>query len=266
MKQTNEILMTLRSMATSGTLSGCFADIPIEVYHDPLCPGVSSTQIKAIMKRSYNHYILEKSHSTNPMRFGTAFHSFVNEPEAFVNSYEVVHGRAKGTRPEAIPLKFDDFQTIQKMSQKVFSHPDAAPLLKDAQNELTYFSIDSETGILKKCRVDAIKDGKISDLKTCEDASPSAFARDCHKYLYRISAAYYLEVVSEVLGRHLNNFYLIACEKSDPFEINVFRVDDRSLLKASEEIRETLRILKQIQDGGPNAWAGYKLGITDLMI
>lgn len=265
-KTSEDILNTLISMAERNELTGCFADIPIEVYHHPLCPGISSTQIKGILKKSYKHYELEKSTGSKATRFGSAFHCFVNEPEAFVNTYQITYDRKKDLiNPTKIQLSYQDFELIQKMSKNLFDHPDAAPLLKGAQYELTYFSVDRETGILKKCRVDAIKNNIISDLKTCEDASEDAFARDCRKHLYRVSAAFYLEVVSEVLDQRLNTFNLIACEKSDPYEVNVFKVHESSLQKGNAEVRTALNLIKTIHDQ-PKAWRGYKLGVKEIAI
>lgn len=266
-KNNHEILMTLISMADRGILTGCFADIPVEIYHDKRCPGFSSTQLKGILKKSYKHWELEDGIDTKATRFGTAFHCFVNEPETFVNTYQIIHNKKSAfLEPGKIALMDDDFKTIEVMSKKLFSHPDAGPLLQDAQNELSYFSIDQQTGVLKKCRIDAIKDGKISDLKTTTDASIESFGRDSRKYMTRVSAAYYLEIVSEVLGEHLNTFNLIACEKNEPYEIAVYKVSDISIEKGSSEVRKALGIIQNISENPEKAWRGYDLGIQDIYI
>lgn len=265
--QNKDLLETMKMMARDGTLRGCFADIPVDVYHHPECPGVSSTQLKGILKQSYKHYELERGKSTAALRFGSAFHCFVNEPEEFVNSYQIIHKKSSEfLAPGKLALMDSDFLTIQNMAKKLYVHPDAGPLLSGAQNELSYFSVDSETGILKKCRVDAIKDDVISDLKSCEDASPDGFRRASQKWLTRVSAAYYLEIVSETLMRHLNIFNLIACEKDDPYEIAVYKVSEESLIRGSAEVRKALSIIKTIKEQGVSAWKGYELGIKDISI
>ena len=266
-KPNSDILQTLISMADKGTLTGCFADVPVEVYHHSQCPGISSTQLKGIIKKSYAHFCNEKRTESPALKFGSAFHCFVNEPEEFSNTYQIIYGeKTERLQSGRIALSIDDFETIKVMQKKVFEHPDAGPLIFDAQFELTYWSVDQQTGILKKCRVDAIKNKIISDLKSCADASAETFARDARKYLYRISGAYYLEIVSEVLGEHLETFNLIACEKQQPHEINVFRISDNSLRKANEEIRHALKIIQTIHEQGAKAWSGYDLGIKDLHI
>lgn len=266
-KHSRDILETLKLMADRGTLTGCFADIPADVYHHVSCPGISSTQLKGIIKKSLRHFSTEKRRETAALNFGTAFHCFVNEPELFLSTYQIVHGVGTETLMAGrIALDLSDFDTIQVMQKKIFEHPDAGPLLTDAQFELTYFSVDSETGVLKKVRVDAIKNKIVSDLKSCGDASAESFARDARKYLYRVSGAYYLEVVSEVIGEKLNQFCLIACEKLAPHEINVFRISDQSLQKANLEIRAALEVIRNVSEQGDKAWSGYGLGIKDLYI
>lgn len=266
-KQSTDILKTLQSMADRNSLSGCFGDIPIDVYHHPQCPGVSSTQLKGILKKSYKHFLLEQRKESKAFAFGSALHCFVNEPETFVNIYQIIYGKqSEFLEPGKIALSSADFETIQHVARKLFEHPDAGPLLKGAQNELTYFSLDNETGVLKKCRVDAINNLAISDLKSCVDASPDAFIRDSRKYLYRVSAAYYLEIVSEVIGIRMKDFYLIATEKTEPFGIKAYRVSDRSIEQASGEIRKALKVIQTVHEQGSRAWTEYELGISDLYI
>lgn len=270
-----DILRELQAMAACGTLRGCYADIPIDVYHHPECPGYSSTTIKRIIQRSYNHWYIARDENRQPLRFGNAFHCYVDDPELFRQLYQVAPtdrrnsaewSAAKITAGEKILLTFNEFESIKVMSQKLYEHPDASPLLKDARSELSYFSVDQVTGLIKKCRVDAIKGRALSDLKSTLDASSTSFSWDSKKYLYRISAAYYLEIVSEVTGLRHNDFHLIACEKEEPFEIKVYRVSDASIEKAQEEIRQALQTIRTILVNGPSAWKGYQLGVEDIHI
>lgn len=274
--QHTEILRALIDMSERGELDRqSFDDIPIQVYHHPLCPGTSSTTIKTILKKSYNHCGYGYGDSDS-FRFGSAFHCFNNEPHLFRDAYHVCpfNSRRGGDWEAAktiaggkgkIILMQRDFRTIEVMSKKLWEHPDARELLVDAQYEITFFSRDAETGVLKKCRVDAIKNKVISDLKTTWDASPEQFRWDAKKYLYDISAAYYLEVVSEFYQELLNTFYLIPCEKEEPHEITTYQVHPDSIAAASEQIRIGLRKIAAAQND-PKAWRGYDLGNKTLFI
>lgn len=166
-----------------------------------------------------------------------------------------------GARGKILLLQ-KEFKCLEVMSKKLWQHPDAAALLTGAQFETTFFVRDQRTGILKKCRTDALKrtgQTVISDLKTTYDASPEPFSYDCRKFLYRISAAYYTQIVAEFYGELVEGFYLIPCEKVEPYEITVYKVPDESMLKGSTEVAEALDKIAAIQKN-PSAWRGYPLG------
>jgi hypothetical protein len=270
-----EILKELIAMNDRGGLErACFDDIPIQVYHHPLCPGSSSTTIKTILKKSWNH--CGAAESKDSLVFGSAFHCFNNEPHLFRDQFMVCpFDKKRGADWEQtvaiaektgkIILMQRDFKTIEVMSKKLWLHPDASELLTGAQFELTFFSRDQATGVLKKCRVDALKNKIPSDLKTTWDASEESFRRDSKKFGYGISAAFYLEILSEYFGELLNNFYLIPCEKEEPHEINTFRVHPDSIIAANDEIRLGLATIAKLQND-PKAWRGYPLGDKKLFI
>jgi hypothetical protein len=251
-----------------------FDDIPIQVYHHPLCPGVSSTTIKTVLKKSFNHVGTNQGAEKDSFRFGSAFHCLNNEPHLFQETYYVCPFNSKkgedwkthqARAGGKIILMQRDFDCLKVMSKKLWLHPDARELLVDAAFEITYFSRDAETGVLKKCRVDAIKNKVLSDLKTTWDGSPGQFHWDGKKFLYRISAAYYLEICSEFYGELLNTFYLIPCEKEEPFEVTTYQVDQSSLAVAGEEIRMALRKIQAVKEN-PKAWRGYDLGLKTISI
>lgn len=272
-----DILKELIAMEAAGRLDrACFDDIPIQVYHHPSCPGVSSTTIKTILKKSWNHVGFDVR-DREAFRFGSAFHCLNNEPHLFRETYHVCpfdgrrgqdwdkeRARAGGK----IILMQKEFRCLEVMTKKLWLHPEASDLLTGAQFEMTYFSRDHETGVLKKCRVDAIKQMArkvVSDLKTTQDASPEQFRRDCFNFLYRISAAYYLEIVSEFYDELINDFYLIPCEKEEPHEVTDYRVDDESIAAAGDDIRNVLRKIAELKQN-PKVWRGYPLGPKTITI
>lgn len=270
-----EILCDIIASEISGTLKGCYADIPIQVYHHPLCSGYSSTTIKRMTDQTYNHWYVSRDEQSKVFRFGSAFHAFCNEPHIFEEDYLIStadNRRAKEYKIDVskangrIILLSSEFKVIEVMSRKLFDHPDAGPLLKNAEFELTYFSKDSATGLWKKCRLDGNKNRRISDLKTTESASEYSFTMDSKKYLTRISASYYLEIVTEVTGFPHTEFNLVPCEKTEPWECAVYRVHESSVFKAQSEIRTALQKIRDILDQGEKAWRGYQLGIKSIAI
>lgn len=253
-----EILQSLISMAKRGALLGAFEDIPSVVYNDPRMPGIRSGLIKSIVERSYNHYLQGDVKNERALFFGSAFHAYVTDFEEFTNDY----------RKDCTP---DEIRKIGLMHKKLIDHPDVKPRLQNAKFETTFFSQCQVTGLLKRCRVDLMQSDlstleELNDFKTCRNASATAFAKDARFFLYRISAAYYLGIVSEVLGRYIRNFNLIPSEKEEPYESRVYRIDDKSIAHGEEESLKGLKILKEIYQGGETAWKGYELGVRDLVI
>jgi hypothetical protein len=236
-----DVLQTLIRMEKNGTLCGVFDDIPESVYNDIRCPGLRSGDLKEIANKSYAHWLKGQKKDSESLAFGRDFHAYMESGES--------------QNPDII-----------RLGAKVMAHPDARPLIDGSQREMTFFSIDSETGILKRCRVDLYRLGMLADYKTTRDASPAAFTRDARKYLYRISAAYYLEVVSEVMGTVHREFNIIAVEKDGLCEPNVYQIADESIDKGAMEVREALRTVARIRKEGASAWRGYPLGVKRILI
>lgn len=270
-----EILQTLKALDSRNELTGEFSDIPVDVYHHEESPGYSSTFIKRLVEKSYNHWFLEKQMNQRALEFGQAFHCYVNEPALFNELFEVVptSNRRSGEWREAkraitdkILITLDDVNCIKIMADKLYSHPDIGPYMSSATFERTFYSRDAETGLLKKCRIDILSNGIIFDLKSTFDASYSAFQKQMKAHLQRVSSSYYLEILSEVFEARHDDFRLVACEKQEPREIKVYKVPESSIQRAQAEIRVALRTIKDIQDNGASAWKGYQLGAEEIFI
>lgn len=246
-KEHQSILKTLQDLHARKELEGSFDDIPIEVYHNSQCPGISSTQIKTVLNKSVLH-LQHVKEDTDGLMFGRLFHSFISEPHLIQNA------------------KSNDLILAKKMYDNMMSHPIIRSLMRGAKHEITFFSYDKETGLLKKCRADGFNDGIVFDFKTTRDASLGSFLNDCKRYNYRISAAYYLEVISEVLGYRIEDFRLIASEKEEPNQSAIYRVHTRSIEEANQEIRIALNKIKDAIDSNKYAWSGYTPNAIDILI
>jgi len=241
------LLTTIQKMHLAGDLVGWFDDLPIEIYHHPECPGISSTTLKTVLKRSVAHLKHDKI-DTEELSFGRLFHSFISEPH-LINI-----------------AKSKDVLLAKKMYDNMMRHPIVRSLMIGAQHEVTFFSKDQDTGLLKKCRADGYSEGIVFDFKTTRDASLGSFTNDCKRYNYRLSAAYYLEIISEATGVRHEDFRFIACEKEDPCETAIYRTHSRSIEEASQEIRIGLNKIKDAIDKGEYAWKGYSQNVTDILI
>lgn len=248
--ENQSILNTLIAMAEKGELIGSFNDIPIEVYHHPRCPGVSSSQLKTVLKRSFSHWKTGHNIDAGVARFGNLFHQFASEPHKI---------RSNENKPAEMIL-------ANTMYEKMMNQPIVRSLMMGAEHEISYFSIDAETGILKKARVDGINEGIVFDFKSTRDASLYSFIGDCKKFDYRLSAAYYLEVVSEVTGIAHTDFRWIACEKEAPNECAIYKLNPSCLEPASNDIRAALNKIKLAVDTGPARWEGYSQNVIEVIL
>jgi exodeoxyribonuclease VIII len=97
------------------------------------------------------------------------------------------------------------------MAIAVQGHPYANALLSHGKAEESFWADDTPTGLRVKARPDWYFGGTIVDLKTCQDASPSGFARACATFSYHVQAAHYLNVT------FAERFIFIAVEKTYPF-------------------------------------------------
>ena len=266
--ENRKILEELKVMASKGDLIGECKDIPNEVYHHIECPGYSKTGTDKIDK-SFAHYKYAKENfnSTPALEFGCAFHDMILEPPIFVGGNiqgslrpdkEVPKfGRKAADKEEKkrfmdlvyepwrkkVQVPWDerngqkkmwsdkDWGILMGMKKAISEHEFITALMKDAEFEVTYFWIDKKTGILCKCRPDIINKsiGIIADLKSTMDASPKDFRKSIANFKYDKQASYYLTGVNEALGTNFETFIFVACEKSAPFEIALYNLDEASI-------------------------------------
>ena len=86
------------------------------------------------------------------------------------------------------------------------------------------------------------------DLKTCATLTrddSGSFQKHFGEHGYYIQDQLYREVVSDVLGRPLDHFIFIACEKQEPFETVVVSTDPADLELALSELKFDLEELKK---------------------
>lgn len=224
-------------------------------------PAIGSSQLKTILK-SLGHFKFEQSQKRSPtkaMNFGTCFHLAVLEPKRFKDEV-VVMPEFKGTGMYAkkdqwltenhgkLILTTEERADAMLMLKSISRHKVASHYLVGGVPELSYFWTDKETGIECKSRPDYRRSGgALVDIKTTQDASLEEFSRSVLSYGYHISAAHYLNGVSQVLGQKFEQFILIAVEKTEPYGVQVFEIDFGTLEKGQELCSRALLKLKTAQ-------------------
>lgn len=229
---------------------GIFEGISNEAYHAGA--GLSSSGLKYLAK-SPAHYRAYKENPPEPsaeMRMGTAAHGAILEGYLENGMILKAPGSTRNTNlykdfvkanPGRIHLMEDEFEAVHRMRDAVLSHPVARSLLSGGKAEQSAFWRDPETDTLCKCRPDYLRpDGLVVDLKTSLSAARKDFQRSMLDFKYHWQTAWYLNGLSLLTGKALENFVHIVVERVPPYGVGIFVLDNASIEKARSDIRQLL--------------------------
>lgn len=249
---------------------GC-TDLSNEDYHADKSY-ISRSAILDFMKSPYTYWAKHlnpdrpKKEPTDAMILGSAFHTLILEPNLFDETYLV--------KPEAVYLKvvgrkqFDDYKkllekyensnkilltaetgrTLAFMQNKLLFSPEAVELIKNARIENSFFWQDKDSGLLLKCRPDALHDNIIVDLKTCNDASPRAFQNSMMAGGYHIQGAMIRDGVEAIEGRRINNVINICVETKYPYNMGIYIIDEFALEEGERKYKQICMELKELRE------------------
>lgn len=240
--------------------------MPDGMYHAD--SSLSSSSLKLFM-RSPQHYVAGFGEDTTALRFGRLVHSLTLEPETFWQTATVVEASSRNTKiykeaaAAAGGFAYLASEVEAATDLAVAVHRDAAArlLLKGAEFENSIFW--DEQGRAARARPDAwnLADGIVVDLKTCDDASPTAFTRSIVKYGYHVSAEWYRRGVV-ASGNLFTGWYWIAVEKKPPHAVQVYRANREWFEYAGARIDVALRYMTECESA--DKWPSYVDGICNL--
>lgn len=225
-------------------------DMPRDEY-DAL-PGVSNSQLKHARRSiARMRWARENPTPDSPaLAFGRVVHAAILEGV----EYNVVGGTKSRTTKvwhQAVE-KFreitdgpiclaSEWDIVVEMRDAIANH-EAAVALLDEPHHCEVSAGTTFDGQPVKCRADLVMDERplIVDLKTTQDASPHAFAQSVGKYGYARQAAYYTDIFEAVTGEP-HEFAFIAVEKSPPYEVRVYTLDDMTLEAGRCEYKRHLK-------------------------
>ncbi len=237
-------------------------------------PELNCSGMKDLLKSPahFKHAQTMPRTETDAMRLGTAVHALTLEPVKFAQDYTVlldkIDKRTKAGKEawaeltengRKLVLTREEFDQIKGISEAVKTHPTASKILNFGMAE---FEIYTEIeGIGAKAKLDWYRKGIIADLKTTEDASPSGFAKACAKYGYAMQAAWYLDCANAA-GMNAREFIFIAVEKSAPYLVGIYCLDDADLERGRADYQHALAIYRRCLETGN--WQGYSTNIETL--
>jgi len=224
--------------------------------------GISSSDFR-LLEISPLHYANSDrfSLSGNSFDFGTLVHSLALEPEGVKDQYSISpkfdlrtkQGKADKKAYELensnkIVINEDDYAVATRMAENV--RIIAGGILRGGIAESSVFAKDC-FGITRKCRPDYyIEDaGIVIDLKTTKSCKLYDFQKSIYDYKYHRQAAWYMDALA-LSGKTVNTFIIVAVEKSSPYMVRVFELDEKSIEKGREEYINLLaKYTKYLEDG-----------------
>lgn len=256
---------------------GAFPDMPAEVYH--AVEAMSSSGVAKMLK-SPAHYRLMRTQSspaTDAMRFGTAVHCGVLEPDAFDARVSCApkadrrtkDGKAAWAKFQAdsagrIILAKDAYDRARRCVDAVRAHPAAARLFDGAEVELSLFWHDAKYRVPCKARLDARNHGGIIDLKTTTDASPEEFAKTIANYSYHAQGAHYASGAEHVLDASPAFFAIVAVESEPPHAVACYALPGNAMLAGGYLVNRALERYAAALAAGE--WPGYPATVESITL
>jgi hypothetical protein len=250
--------------------TGVHLDIPEDTYH--ALPGLASTGIKRMLEAP----AVYRWHADNP-----------EPPKKAYDLGHAVHGRvlgvgldeaiipgpwtttaAKAAVKEAreaglIPLKPEDAEQADLMAHAVAVHPDAGPLFRGGQPEVSLIWDDPETGVRCRGRLDYFHPvpNVVVDLKTAASSDPSRYARTAVDLGSAEQREHYSDGVELLTGARPDRFLHVLVGKTPPYLVSV--VDLAAFAPvAGERVRQAIDLYAKCLS--TNTWPGFPEGIHHL--
>jgi len=222
----------------------------------------------------YFHYrhlsVADEESSTKAMKFGSALHTYVLEPEEFCSRYVTLENKfdrrtKKGKEDyenfiaeagDRIVLDMDEYESILSISNKIKAHDTASLLLGGAICEEELYWVDEETGVKCKCKPDVRNLTAVADLKTACDISLRGIRNAIFNYGYHVQASMIREGMRQNKMGEMSSFWLIVCEKTSPFSIATYKLGEDFIEYGHSEFRRLLGQYKLCLE--KDRWPGPK--------
>lgn len=264
----------LKIIASEKSIKPGIYNLSPEAYHQS--PGISRSCLMEF-KRSPYHYWYKylnpdyKSESATPAQIlGNALHTYVFEPDEFEKRYFVIPEFNKVTKEgkerwqlikselgKKETLSAHQYEILQAMTASLKKNKLATQLIENAEIEQSLYWTDPDTGILCKCRPDILRCNLVCDLKTAQNGNPRSFQFAASDYGYHIQAAMIQEALIQLKKIQIKDFLFLVIEKSVPYVISIYQLDQASLEQGRHEFKKLLASYQHCLE--TNDWPGYTI-------
>lgn len=247
---------------------GVFENLDASLYHS--CEAVGSGGVKELL-RTAKHFRFKRdkpSQSTAAQLFGIATHEGTLEPDTFTSrvvAMPALNLHLKRDREIAaqfyaeyagrVVLSAPDYRRCLATCAAIRAHRGAARLLAGARVEMSLFWNDARYGVPCKARWDIFNFGILGDLKTCQDASPEAFARAIGTYKYHAQAGHYCSGGEHALNESPSAYVFIAAETEPPHGVAMYELRKHSIAEGMNLADEAYARYAKARELG--RWDGY---------
>lgn len=237
-------------------------------------PAIGSTDLNTFRKSPALYHGLKTGEFKQPdgdhFLVGRAAHCLILEPDDFDKRYMKNPGLDRRKKADAEEhnrivasgigvLSLDNWRDVHRMAESVKSNPIASEILFASENEVSWRTEYMNLGV--QCRSDIWSDRHIGDLKTAE--SLGKFSRSFHDMGYWLQAWLYSYIVAKV-AQCRPKFTFIVVEKSPPYAVGTFQMDDAYLKYAQEKTEATLERFSECLNTG--VWPRDKMDTAALSL
>jgi hypothetical protein len=256
-------------------------EMPSEVYHAH--PALSSSGARLLLPPNCPAlYRWRRDHppeSTRTFDFGHAAHKMVLGEGMEIVAIDAPDYRTKAAQAERdavrdagkVPLLDHEVKTVLGMADALRAHPVAAALIEwPGKPERSLFRQDKATGVWLRSRIDWLPQptagGRmtIPDYKTTVSAEPLAFGRSVARYGYFQQAAWYVDMVLALGLAEDVHFVFLAQEKTAPYLVTVFELDEYSLELGRKRNRKAIDLFARCVER--DEWPTYAAGVETLTV
>ena len=286
--QTERAAITAAQAAQSAQLLGLVHGLPNQDYHRG--PGLSSSGLKVLRKSPWHYHAIHAlerpawfaddfdDDTTTALFAGTLCHCATLEPAAFDLRYVVAPLKANGKPMNKNSKEWATFvenepRTVISAKQKAVAFgqaaslraiPAVAEILDGAEFEVSAYWRDPATGVLCRCRPDAMNRTfgtpeapavMLLDAKTTTDASVPAIRNSIARYGYHHQAEWYSRGIAQTTGLEVAGFLFAFVESAYPFAARVVELHPDAYMAARDENRQALELFAACERAG--SWPGY---------
>lgn len=236
-------------------------NMDIEEYHAH--PAISNSGLSLFAKaprcyqyEKYERSAEERDKDKHHFVMGSALHTLLLEKELFNRRFFIWSGKPRNTKEGKadyaaaeeqaagrVLLAQKDFDAILAMTQAIVNDRAALKYIeKPGVVEPSIIWRDPVNEVDCRCRPDLVltDDHTLIDIKTAADASAEAFEKSIYNFGYDRQAYFYSKGYEAVTGNLVKKFVFIVVEKTPPYLVGVYPVDQVALMSGQIRVERLL--------------------------